>query len=164
LINRKERIAQFARLTIFASLIFLAGCSRSKQARQFSGFFLANDSGVSHGGFEWAGEYTATLQVSGDDGHLALTLSAGLGDPLTKHQFNVSEFAEAAGNLSFKIEGRQALFVADEDDTIWNGRFNGYYSANNSDDLSEQMGALSIEIFSGFRPHYYVELRLKPFF
>jgi hypothetical protein len=161
--NKPKKIRRsFLFLLIFAFVFCLTECSSTNQKKQFSGYFIANDCGQSHGGFEWAGEYTASLEISGNKGHLTLTFSAGLGDPLTEHQFAVSGFAEVGGNMSFKIEGTSALLGLDENDTIWDGRFNNYYSANKSLDSSEQMGALPVEVFSGFQPHYYVELRLKP--
>lgn len=149
-------------IVLFVFFIVLNGCPGSSDKKEFSGEFLTNDNGESHGGFEWAGEYTAGLIVRGTKGDLTLTFSTGLGDYLTRHQFSISDFAEAGGSMSFKIEGRAASLVLVEDDTIWNGKYDGYFTANKSSNASEQIGHLPIEPFSGFSSHYYIDLRLKP--
>ena len=145
---------------VFLFLVNLNGCNTGVR-KEFFGAFYANDCGESHGGFEWAGEYTASLVIVGTRGDLSLTFSIGLGDYLTKHQFSVSEFAEVGGNLSFKIEGSAAVLVLVEEDTIWNGKYDDYLSANKSSNESEQIGILPIEPFSGYSSHFYIELRLK---
>ncbi len=142
-------------------IVILGGCHKFPK-KEFFGTFYANDCGVSHGGFEWAGGYTASLVVSGSKGDLTLAFETGLGDPLTSHQFSISDFAEAAGNMSFKIEGKAANLVFVENDTIWNGNYNDHFIANKSDEPSERIGSLPIESFYGFKSHYYIELRLKP--
>jgi len=142
-------------------IIVLGACHKSPK-KEFSGSFYANDCGVSHGGFEWAGGYKASLVISGSKGDLILTFEIGLGDPLTVHQFSISDFAEAAGSMTFRIEGKAATLVFIETDTIWNGDYNNHFIANKSDEPSERIGALPIEPFYGFKSHYYIELRLKP--
>lgn len=145
----------------FILLTFLNGCHNTSVKKEYFGYFRANDSGESHGGFEWGGEYEATLVILGNKGDLILTFSIGLGDYLTRHEFSISDFSEMAGNLSFKIEGRAALLVFVEQDSIWNGEYDGYFTANKSSNDSERIGNLPIEPFSGFRSHYYIDLRLK---
>ena len=147
---------------VFLLFVILNACPNSGEKREFSGEFLANDSGVSHGGFEWAGSYTASLVVRGTKGDLILTFEIGLGDYLEKHKFSISEFAEAGGTISFKIEGKPAALVLVEEDSIWNRQYDNYLSANNSDDPSEQIGYLPIEPFEGYNSRYYVDLRLSP--
>ncbi len=151
----------FTIIFTFVLVASLNGCRDTSAKKEYLGYFRANDSGESHGGFEWGGEYTASLVIAGNKGDLILTFSIGLGDPLTRHQFSVSEFSEVAGNLSFKIEGRAAVLVLVEHDNIWNGEYDGYFTANKSSNDSEQIGSLPIEPFSGFRSHYYIDLRLK---
>lgn len=155
----KERIT----LLFLISLLFLnlSGCHKTSQKKEYYGDFYANDCGVSHGGFEWAGGYKAALTVYGDEGTLEITFTIGLGDYLTKHKFSVSDFVEAAGSMNFKIEGRAASLVLIESDQIWGGKYNNHFSGNNSDNLSERIGWLPVEAFNGLRPHYYVDLRLK---
>lgn len=143
-------------------LVHLSACHKASMKKEYFGEFYANDCGESHGGFEWAGEYSASLIIDGNKGSLRLTFSIGLGDPLKRHEYSVSDFAEGAGGMSFKIEGKAAFLLLVEDDHIWDGKYNGYYAANWTSNPSEQIGQLPIGAFSGFRPHYYIELRLKP--
>jgi hypothetical protein len=150
-------------LTILLLVILVAfpSCANDDAKKLFTGFFYANDSGESHGGFEWAGEYTASLEVTGKDGILTLTLSTGLGDPLTRHQFSVAEFVEVGDALNLRIEGQSALLSLVDNDRIWQGKYNGYYSGNKSSNSSEQVGLLPIGVFTGFSAFYYIDLRLK---
>jgi hypothetical protein len=128
----------------------------------YSGIFYANDSGVSHGGFEWAGEYTARLETSGEKGSLELQFLVGLGDALTRHRFSVSNFAEAAGSMTFTLEGEPAVLRLVDQDLIWSGRFDGYLSGNNSDDAGEQIGELPVNIFKGFKSNRIAPKRVNP--
>ena len=158
LLNKTRRV--FWIILVFSLLAAVSGCRRGEK-KEFTGEFYANDCSESHGGFEWAGSYLTSLVVRGTKGDLTMTFLTGLGDPLTRHEFSISDFAEAAGRLSFKIEGKAATLVFVEQDTIWDGRYNGFYIGNNSIKEEEQVGSLPIEPFSGFPSHYYVELRLK---
>ena len=166
--KRKNQTGQFdfyskqtiAIIVVFLLFIILNGCPHTGITQEYSGEFLANDSGVSHGGFEWASQYTASLVIRGTKGDLILVHRIGLGDYLTKHQFSISDFADAAGYLSFKIEGRAATLALVEQDTIWNGQFDGYFAGNKTDDPAEQLGYLPIEPFVGLNPRYYIDLRL----
>ena len=142
-------------------LLGLGACG-SSVSREYFGEFYANDCGVSHGGFEWAGEYTASLMVKGNKGRLYVSFSVGLGDYLKKHEFEVTDFVETGSRMSFRLEGKPAYLVLVEEDRIWNGTYNGYFVANNSDQASEQIGQIPISVFPGYRAHYYIELRLKP--
>ena len=144
-------------------LICILQCSSEEvESKEYSGTFYANDCGVSHGGHEWAGSYSASLIVEGSQGDLEINLEIGLGDYLVRHEFKVTDFSETVETLNFKIDGRQVSLVFVEEDTVWNGDYDNFYIANNSDNSSEQIGMIPIEVFFGFRPHYYVELRLKP--
>jgi hypothetical protein len=142
-------------------LLSLSGCHKTSQKKEYYGDFYANDCGVSHGGFEWAGGYEASLVVHGDEGTLEITFIIGLGDYLTKHSYSVNDFVEAGGHMSFKVEGRTASLVLIENDQIWGGKYNNHFSGNNSDEPSERIGWLPVEVFKGYRSHYYVDLRLK---
>ena len=128
----------------------------------YEGSFHANDSSESHGGFEWAGGYSATLEIRGTRGKLFLSFETGLGDYLQKHTYSVSSFVEAGGQMNFKTKGRQVNLVFVAKDTIWNGEYDNHYVGNNSSRAAEKLGHLPVEIFPGFRPHYYVELRFVP--
>lgn len=138
------------------------GCGhKTSETHEFIGSFYANDCGVSHGGFEWAGDYTASLSVTGTKGRLILTFDIGLGDPLKVHNFNISDFRDLGTSLSFRLEGKSTQLVWVEKDNIWDGTHDSRFIGNNSDQASEQVGHLPIEVFYGFRSHYYVELRLR---
>lgn len=155
------RNTRFWILSLAAALAAQLACPSSVSRREYAGVFQANDSGQSGGGFEWAGLYTARLTAAGDRASLEITFSQGLGDPLTRHQFAVTEFAEAAGMISFKIVGRRAVLVLADSGETWDGKYKNSYSANRSDLASEQIGTLPIDAFSGFKSHYYIEIRLK---
>ncbi len=158
---KKEICLSITTVLIFLSFLTLSSCKKSIK-KSYSGVFFANDCGVSHGGFEWVGEYSAKLKISGDEGTLELVLSLGLGDPLHKHLFSVKDFFEGAGYMSFKLEGRKAELELIERDLIWGGRFDGYFTGIKSDDAKEKIGKIPIEVFDGFQAHYYLDLRLKP--
>jgi len=149
-------------LLIAAAALALGCCNANVQEQKFAGSFHANDSGESHGGFEWAGEYSATLTVREKSGDLALTFSIGLGDPLKVHQFTISDFRQTPNDMEFMINGQRARLHFTERDSIWNGQYNHHFTANKSSKPAEQVGELPIKVFDGFGVHYYVELRLKP--
>jgi hypothetical protein len=142
--------------------LFLSGCSLFQPQVVYTGSFHANDSGESHGGFEWAAGYSVALEIRGTRGQLIISFEIGLGDYLKKYTYSVSHFVEANGHLNFRINGRDVRLVHVEKDTIWNGKFNNHYIGNNSTKAEEKKGYLPAEIFSGFKPHYYVELRIQP--
>jgi hypothetical protein len=144
------------------SLIAFTHCHEEQPTQEYRGSFHANDSGESHGGFEWAGEYDAALTVQDHRGELVLVFSRGLGDPLKIHSLSITAFSQTNAELKFMIDGRDALLHFVEKDTIWNEQYDKRYIANNSTKVAEQIGKLPIEPFTGFRPHYYIELRLAP--
>ena len=74
----------------------------------------------------------------------------------------MTDFAEVAGNISFKIEDRAASLFIVEKDTIWNRQYNGYFTGNKTSDPSEEVGHLPIEPFVGFNSSFYIDLRLMP--
>ncbi len=156
-------IGQKLLLPVWMSLcLLILGTCGPSTSKEYFGEFYANDCGVSHGGFEWAGGYTASLMIEGKSGSLHISFSIGLGDYLMKHEFQVTDFVEAGGRMGFRLEGKPAYLVLVEEDRIWNGTYNGYFMANNSDLDTEKIGQLPISAFPGYRAHYYIELRLKP--
>ncbi len=168
--KRKHQTAPFdfyskqtiAFIVVFLLFIILKGCPTVGITQEYTGEFLANDSGVSNGGFEWSSQYTASLVIRGARGDLILTHKMGLGDYLRKHEFSVTDFAEVAGNISFKIEDRAASLFIVEKDTIWNRQYNGYFTGNKTSDPSEEVGHLPIEPFVGFNSSFYIDLRFLP--
>ncbi len=159
--NLAIRLWSFPAILFVILMMSFPGCTNNSEKKQYSGTFYANDSGVSHGGFEWGGEYAASLEVVGKHGTLSLILSVGLGDPLTRHQYTVADFSEAGGTMNFRIEGWSATLLSVDNDRIWDGKYNNYFSANKSQDSSEQIGLLPLDVFSGLGPSYYIDLRLK---
>jgi len=149
-------------IIVFLLFIILNGCPNSRVTKEYTGEFLANDSGVSHGGFEWGSQYSVSLVIRGTKGDLILTHEIGLGDYLEKHKFSISDYAEAAGNISFMIEGRAASLVLIEEDNIWNRQYDGYFTGNKTSDPSEKIGYLPIEPFIGFNYRFYIDLRILP--
>lgn len=168
--KRKHQTAPFdfyskqtiAFIVVFLLFIILKGCPTLGITHEYAGEFLANDSGVSHGGFEWGSQYTVGLVIRGTRGDLILTHKMGLGDYLRKHEFLVTDFAEAAGNISFKIEGRAVSLFLVEEDTIWNRQYDGYFTGNKTSNPAEKVGYLPIDPFVGFNSSFYIDLRLLP--
>jgi hypothetical protein len=151
-----------SRLASAVSILYLSCCFQFQPQIVYEGSFHANDSGESHGGFEWAGKYSAHLEVRGRTGKLYISFETGLGDYLKKYSYSVSHFIEASGQLNFSIQTRDVNMVYIDKDTLWDGQYNNQYIANNSSKIEERIGHLPVDIFPGFRSHYYVELRLLP--
>ncbi|MFQ6110266.1 MAG: hypothetical protein ACE5L7_12010 [Candidatus Aminicenantales bacterium] len=142
-------------------LIVLFSCHKPQLKKEYIGFFYTNDCGQSHGGFEWAGQYSVHMVISGNEGYLDIVFSMGLGDPLEKHRYQINDFLEAGGSLSFKIETRPTFLLFIDEDLIWEGKYSGYFTAVKSVNPSEKIGQLPLESFIGLKSHYYAELRLK---
>lgn len=153
--------------SFFAAVVFLIftfnKCSDeiNEENISYTGTFYANDCGISHGGFEWVGEYNAELYITGNDGTLNLEFAGGLGDLLERHNFSITDFTETADNIQFYIDEILVTLVFTKLDSVWNGLYNNYYIANFSLDSAESIGTVPIEIFHGFSEFFYVELRLK---
>jgi len=128
-----------------------------------SGSFLASDAGQSHGGFEYVAVWNVSLIVYGNSGRLTLSLSSGLGDALTRHEYFVSSFYANQTHTTMSIDGIPVVLVWTADDAVWNHRYDNYYIASwgGSAPPDEIRGAISPAIFPGLVGHYYVELRLK---
>jgi|GEM_PF-1402360 len=150
--------AKLAIVVVFASMLAAAvyiGYYRVGIVRVYEGSLYANDCGEPRGGFEWAGEYNVTLKVDGEGkGKLEVVLVTGLGDPLNKHEYEVSGFYHSGDEMRMKIEGELVVLRFVENDTVWN-KYHGYYIAYSN------RGEINPEIFDGFKEHYYVELRIE---
>lgn len=147
-------------LIIFLAF-FLSSCQEEIEEARLEGSFYTNDSGSARGGFEWAGEYRARLEIFNGSGTLYLEQVSGLGDPLTRHDLKVEEFKMDDKRIEMKINGSRAVLLWTEKDKIWNGEYNFHYIGNNSINPSEKIGTLSPSSFPGLPEHYYVEIRLK---
>ena len=138
---------------------FLSFACEKRTVKEYTGAFYANDCSVSHGGFEWAADYDARMTIKGSRGHLELTLIIGLGDYLEKHEFKITSFEESYERLTFKIQRKRATLIYTEVDSIWSGTYNNHFIGNNSIKESEKIGQLPIEVFKGYKSHFYVEMR-----
>jgi hypothetical protein len=128
-----------------------------------NGSFLASDAGQSHGGFEYVAVWDASLAIYGNSGRLMLSLSSGLGDALTRHEYFVSSFYSNQTHTALSIDGIPVVLVWTANDTVWNHSYDNYYIASwgGSAPPDEIRGAISPAIFPGLVGHYYVELRLR---
>ncbi len=145
----------------FVLLIPIFSCGEKVNELSLAGSFYANDCGVSHGGFVWAGEYSVSVEILNGEGVLHLKKIGGLGDPISQHDLKIEDFKMDNQKIEMNINKSKAILVWTEKDKIWDGNFNYYYIGNNSSDLSERLGSLSPSSFPGLLEHYYVELRLR---
>lgn len=149
------------KILILAISIILLSCSEKIEEAKLEGSFYTNDSGSAKGGFEWAGEYKASIEIVNGFGTLYLQQISGLGDPLTEHRLKVEDFEMDDSKIEMKINGFKAILLWTEKDRIWNGEYNFHYIGNNSEIISERIGSLNPASFPGLLEHYYVELRFK---
>jgi len=134
-----------------------------------TGSLHINDAGRSHGGFEYAAEYSVEVS-QGCNGtvrtnHIAVldfTLQIGLGDALSVHELRLKMLYDGDSN-EVTLTNESATIVLEKvaQDLIWNHVWDGYYVASWGGDAPEEevRGQISPEIF-GLPSHYYVELRL----
>ena len=134
-----------------------------------TGSLHINDAGRSHGGFEYAAEYSVEVS-QGCNGtvrtnHIAVldfTLQIGLGDALSVHELRLKLLYDRDRN-EVTLANESATIVLEKvaQDLIWNHAWDGYYVASWGGDAPEEevRGQISPEIF-GLPSHYYVELRL----
>lgn len=126
------------------------------------GTFYINDCGRPKGGFEYAGTYSANLTLDNGRGTLEIRLERGLGDPLDRHVWNVTllEYTNEAMHLDMDGHILQLQWV--DNDPIWNGQYDGTYTALWGPEMTEYepVGHIRTDWFPGTVTHYYVELRL----
>ena len=84
------------------------------------GSFFVSDAGRSHGGFEYNGEWNATLTIRGSTGTLKLVLNVGLGDALKKHEYTITEFNKEPNKITMKIEEQPLVLIWVGNDVVWN--------------------------------------------
>ncbi len=149
------------KILILAFSLCIFSCNEKIEEAKLEGSFYTNDSGSAKGGFEWAGEYKARLEIVSGVGTLYLEKISGLGDPLTDHSLKVEDFKIDGSKIEMKINGFKAVLIWTEKDKIWDGEYNLHYIGNNSQDISERIGSLNPSSFPGLFEHFYVELRLK---
>ncbi len=127
-----------------------------------NGTFYINDCGRPKGGFEYAGTYYANLSLEEGTGTLEIALKIGLGDPLDRHLWNVTLLEYSNGTMRLYMDGHRLEMRWVDNDTIWNGQYDGNYTALWGPWMEEYepVGHIRTDWFPGTVSHYYVELRL----
>ena len=130
---------------------------------QTEGTFFVSDAGQSHGGFEFTAEYTAEFDVTNGIGTLTLTQIIGLGDPLEKHVYSITDLQIDKNNkITMNIDDNPVELIFVESDEIWNHQFDNHYIASWGGFAPENeiKGVISPTIFPGVPDFWYVELRI----
>lgn len=127
------------------------------------GTFYINDSGESHGGFEYAGTFYANLTLTDSDWALELSLKIGLGDPLPFHSIGIRSNYYLDGSMVLDTERGRIVLEYLHDDPIWGDMIDHSYVAiySPSGPASENIGEVFADVF-GLPSHYYVQLSLRP--
>lgn len=159
--NFKLILMRKSSILILLLSLFFFSCNKIVEEAKLEGSLYINDCGTAKGGFEWAGEYRARLEVFNGSGTLYLEQTTGFGDPLTNHNLKVEDFKMGDTKIEMKINGSRAVLIWIEKDKIWNGEYNFHYIGNNSRNPSEKIGDLNPSSFPGLMDHYYVEMRLR---
>ena len=152
-------------LILLVGVVVIPHVIAPKEPQVYSGSLFVSDAGQSHGGFEYTASWDAVMKISGKAGVLDLTLNVGLGDVLTKHHFNITQFAldPSTKQLSFVIDGIPISMVNLAHDQIWNGTYDGYYVASwgGYAPAEEKIGSIAPSAFPGVADFWYIELRLR---
>ena len=130
---------------------------------QAEGTFFVSDAGESHGGFEFTAEYKAEFDVTNGIGTLTITQITGLGDPLEKHVYSITDLRiEKNDKITMNIDGNPVELIFVESDEIWNHQFDNHYIASWGGFAPENeiKGVISPTIFPGLPDFWYVELRI----
>jgi hypothetical protein len=133
----------------------------SSGTAQMTGSLFVSDSGMPLGG---VGNllYNGSLSAIGGSGTLVLVPITGPGDPLSVHNFSVSDFSVTPSSLSMILNGNRVNLTWTANDTVWNGEFDDYYIASwgSAAPASELRGSILPTFFPGLPSNSYVELRL----
>ncbi|HSF49300.1 MAG TPA: hypothetical protein VLA74_00950 [Nitrososphaeraceae archaeon] len=127
------------------------------------GTFFVSDAGESHGGFEFTAEYKTEFDVTNGIGTLTLTQITGLGDPLEKHVYSITDLRiEKNEKITMNIDDNYVELIFVESDEIWNHQFDNHYIASWGGFAPENeiKGVISPTIFQGLPDFWYVELRI----
>jgi hypothetical protein len=130
---------------------------------QTEGTFFVIDAGQAHGGFEFTAEYKAEFTVTNGIGTLTITQIIGLGDPLEKHVYSITDLKIDKNNkITMNIDGNPVELVFVESDEFWNHQFDKHYiaSCGGFSPENEIKGVISPLIFPGLPDFWYVELRI----
>ena len=130
---------------------------------QTEGTFFISDAGESHGGFEFTADYKAEFDVTNGIGTLTITQIIGLGDPLEKHIYSITDLKIDKNNkITMNIDDNPVELIFVESDEIWNHQFDNHYIASWGGFAPENeiKGVISPLIFPGLPDFWYVELRI----
>jgi hypothetical protein len=130
---------------------------------QTEGTFFISDAGESHGGFEFTAEYITEIDVTNGRGNLIITQNTGLGDPLEKHVYSITDLKIKKNNkITMNIDNYPVELIFVKSDEIWNHQFDNNYIASWGGFAPENeiKGIISPIIFPGLPDFWYVELRI----
>jgi hypothetical protein len=130
---------------------------------QTEGTFFVSDAGESHGGFEFTAEYKTEYDVTNGKGTLTITQITGLGDPLEKHVYSITDLKiKELDRITMNIDDNPVELVFVESDEIWNHQFDNNYIASWEGFAPENeiKGVISPTIFPGLPDFWYIELRI----
>ena len=130
---------------------------------QTEGTFFVSDAGESHGGFQFTAEYKTEYDVTNGKGTLTITQIIGLGDPLEKHVYSITDLKiNELDRITMNIDDNPVELVFVESDEIWNHQFDNHYIASWGGFAPENeiKGVISPTIFPGLPDFWYVELRI----
>ena len=130
---------------------------------QTEGTFFVSDAGESHGGFEFTAEYLTEFDVKNGRGTLSITQISGLGDPLEKHVYSITDLKiNELDRITMNIDDDPVELVFVESDEIWNHQFDNNYIASWGGFAPENeiKGMISPTIFPGLPDFWYVEFRI----
>ena len=130
---------------------------------KIEGTFFVSDAGESHGGFEFTAEYKTEFDVTNGIGTLTITQVTGLGDPLEKHVYSITDLKIKENNkITMNIDEYPVELIFVQSNVIWNHQFDNNYIASWGDFAPENeiKGMISPIIFPGLPDFWYVELRI----
>ena len=130
---------------------------------QTEGTFFISDAGEAHGGFEFTAEYKTEFDVTNGRGNLIITQITGLGDPLEKHVYSITDLKIKKNNkITMNLDNYPVELIFVNSDEIWNHQFDNNYIASWGGFAPENeiKGVISPIIFPGLPDFWYVELRI----
>jgi len=118
-----------------------------------------NDSGERRGGFEYAGVYSAALAFYMDDwGELSVTLTMGLGDPVTRHTLTIKSWTHDGDRFILHAETWTMILLRNPEGT--NSGEDYYRAVWSPAEPEENVGDIQSSWF-GLPASYFVELTLS---
>ncbi|MGZ5511002.1 MAG: hypothetical protein ACXWFC_11090, partial [Nitrososphaeraceae archaeon] len=103
------------------------------------------------------------FDVTNGRGNLIITQIIGLGDPLEKHVYSITDLNIKKNNkITMNIDNYPVELIFVKSDKIWNHQFDNTYIASWGGFAPENeiKGVISPIIFPGLPDFWYVELRI----